>query len=95
MINRDRMSEIDWMQRLINLRNRLERDAWNVNELTWMMESKTDRRIADVTIQRHLNLVQKLILDAERQLDYAIHSHLDVAHKATKERFASEQEAAA
>lgn len=65
MINRDRMSEAEWMQRLINLRNRLRRDADNMYELTSMMETGSWSPLARVEEQKKLLEVSNLMFRAE------------------------------
>jgi hypothetical protein len=65
MINRDRMSEAEWMQRLINLRNRLERDADNMYCMTSMMETGGWSPLARGEEQKQLLEIANLMFRAE------------------------------
>lgn len=75
MISRDRMSEAEWMQRLTNLRNRLERDADNVYDLTSMMETGTWAPIAWGEEQKRLLEISDLMLRAKNMLTRVIDNH--------------------
>lgn len=75
MISRDRMSEAEWMQRLTNLRNRLERDADNVYDLTSMMETGTWSPIAWGEEQKRLLEISDLMLRAKNMLTRVIDNH--------------------
>ena len=79
MINRDRMSESEWMQRLINIRARLERDADNMYELTSMMETGSWSPLARGEEQKQLLLISNLMYRAEIELsEFLENRHAEV-----------------
>ena len=75
MISRDRMSEAEWMQRLTNLRNRLERDADNVYDLSNMMETGNWSPIAYSGEQKQLLEIADLMIRAQKMLSQVIKNH--------------------
>jgi hypothetical protein len=75
MINRDRMSEAEWIQRLVNLRARLERDSDNVYELSNMMETGSWSPLACGDEQNQLVEIADLMLRAKNMLASVIENH--------------------
>jgi hypothetical protein len=75
MINRDRMSEAEWMQRLTNLRARLERDSDNVYELSSMMETGSWSPLAGGDEQNQLVEIADLMFRAKNMLASVIENH--------------------